>query len=269
MADLVQFLSSGLVGTTIGIAGIIIALSLYWRSQIGGVIAYQRDGDIIVGDTDEPFDPIEISFEKRQVPRVSGSEVIIWNRGKRTIRGNDIVTEDPLRIEFPADTRALRVSLIKTSRDVNKFVAGLNSDAPHIVNIHFDYLDPGDGAYIRVLHTGSDYLAPIKGTIRAVPIFQDCGIIQRLPTVDGRSLDARIGRFMRSGYATLLAAFISVFGFVGTFLAEERLLRPLLAIIGIGYSWIAYGSWRRRRRYPLSLADVVSTSTLKANAETN
>lgn len=121
----------------------------------------------LVETKSDPSDPIDIRFEDRSVPRVNKTLLYIWNSGRKTADGADIVASDPLRVALPDDTRVLRARLLRVTREVNG--VAVHQEAVNEALISFDFLDPGDGATIEVLHTGGAVQRQLKGTIKGIP----------------------------------------------------------------------------------------------------
>ena len=167
MQEFIRFLNQGWVGTFVGTAGATLAVFLYWRSRIPGIIAFQSQNVSMVGGGDAVF-PAEVTFQYQgtPVPRITSSTVWMWNAGKKTVRGSDIVAHDPLRLRFSAEV--LTVSIRKVSREAVQITADTSEDRK-IVRCGFEFLDPGDGGVLEVLHTGSNNAPECTGTIIGLP----------------------------------------------------------------------------------------------------
>ena len=71
-----------------------------------------------------------------------------------------------MRLQAAADAEILQASLVATSRAV--LAADVHHDGSS-ARIGFDYLDPGDGFRIQVLHTGKQGTMSLAGTVRGLP----------------------------------------------------------------------------------------------------
>ena len=76
----------------------------------------------MIGDGDAVF-PAEVTFQYQgtPVPRITSSTVWMWNAGKKTVRGSDIVVHDPLRLCYTGEV--LTVSIRKVSREAVRITA--------------------------------------------------------------------------------------------------------------------------------------------------
>jgi len=124
---------------------------------------------IIEKDEKALRDKLEILFEGKSITRLTATYIIFWNAGKATLYGKDITFADPLRLKFSENTEVLRVRVLKVSRTTNEFIAKINSSSQNEVIFSFDYLDPGDGATIEILHTARERYPKVQGTIRSIP----------------------------------------------------------------------------------------------------
>jgi hypothetical protein len=133
-------------------------------------LAYQWTGKhLIGGEGTDLTDEVVISYKGAAVPRLSSTNVVLWNAGTQTFRGSDIVESDPLRIELPQDAQILRITVTKRSRPVNQFAARVDSVKKNQAICTFDYLDQGDGVRLEMLHTCEKRRPMVRGTIRGLP----------------------------------------------------------------------------------------------------
>ena len=148
----------------------LVGLYLYWRSQISSIIAFQSDDMSMIGHSTAIF-PIgtEVRYRGTPVPRITSSTVWIWNEGKKTVRGADVV--EPLQLRFGGEVLNVRIRTV--SREAVKFAVATPTDtseeARRIVYFGFEFLDPGDGGVLEVLHTGSAEAPEFTGTIIGLP----------------------------------------------------------------------------------------------------
>ena len=216
-------------------------------------------------------DEVEIRFSGDIVPRVTADRIVLWNDGNTTLGASQIVESDPLRAELKEDSSLLKVSALKCSREVNGCSVGRRKDSQRIADIHFDFLDPGDGIAFEILHSGSPRDLDILGTLRGMPSgiknygrarwFTDRRT-KRLP-FPLNWLSFRFPLFLVIVFGFLMAAYglfkpqiISVFP---TFAKSSQPSDPtkpnwVYVLAGILYAAMPLALlWFRRRRYPASL----------------
>jgi hypothetical protein len=259
-------LNPGWVGSMIGIVGVIIALVIYRASLIGASPVYQRRSLRLIGpDAKTLHEGVEIRFKGEPIERLTKTLMVFWNSGRTLIRGSDVVDIDPIRCDFSVGSRILEVRVVKRNRATNKFDAQVDQNLPHRAIVDFDYLDPGDGAVLEMLHTDLKRYPEVKGTIRGVP----SGIVDwgPIPQPLNRRLPFPFTR-PRIVLATAIAfgAFLTAAGILFPEDMLERLsnervasgpsaLRISLVVIGVIYTALPlFVIWRIRRRFPRNLA---------------
>ncbi len=170
---MIDLLNQGWVGSVFGILGAlvgVVGIVLYRNSRIGARPTCQMKSLHLIGKTEQELpDEVEILFEGKAVPSLSSTMLYLWNAGKQTVRGNQIVGDDPLRFELRPQDRILKALVATRTRAVNKVQVTTPEDMQNKTFISFDYLDPGDGARIDILHTREFDKSKVLGSIRGIP----------------------------------------------------------------------------------------------------
>lgn len=170
MDKLVQYLGLGWVGSLVGILGIVLSIWVYFRSVRKAVPVVAFESIRLVGGTGSALpDAVTVLYQDRAVPRLTRSNVRLWNNGNLTLDGVSVAVVDPIRLEIEPDAEFLSVSIAKASRAVTQIRADILPTEPNKVVIQFDFLDPSDGALIECLHTGHTLSPQIKGVIKGIP----------------------------------------------------------------------------------------------------
>ena len=250
LIDMLEFFSQGWVGTTVGIAGLTLAVFFYWRSQIAGVITIQSHDMSMIGDDTAVFtDGVEVRYRDTPVPRITSSTVWMWNAGRKTVEGSKIVPHDPLQLRF--DGKILNVRIRKVTRDVLRFTAHASAKASRMVCLGFDFLDPGDGCVFEVLHAGSAKAPERTGTIIGLPKG-----LQYRPREGSLTSRWTKGTVLLlglpiSGGLLILTLRMVLHGILGVFGVSDLFDRPLLAAVLFGFLsfypivilWGLWGLW--------------------------
>jgi hypothetical protein len=162
-------LTLALGGFLITAVSLVAAYYFYVRSQQCPRLSVRKNSHLIVGRPEDEKSEIEISFQGRRVGRISKEIIVIWNSGNTILSGDQIVANDPLRIVLPENGEMLgSPEVIKESRAVNSVRVVLREDSLHEAVCIFDFLEPGEGAIIKALHTGRGKVE-VKGTLRGMP----------------------------------------------------------------------------------------------------
>lgn len=155
-----------LIGTLLGVAGLWFGVYSYRKSrQITRLRSMEGHTALMGPSPVEAEDRLRILFDNVEVPRLTSSSFGFWNDGTTTIRGDDIVKLDPLviRVEGGSILRATIEAATRPQIDAN-----IRENKDHIL-LAFDYLDPGDGFKIQLLHSGKLGEARLSGSIRGLP----------------------------------------------------------------------------------------------------
>jgi hypothetical protein len=153
----------------LGIAGLAaapigVAAGVRYGRRRARLVFVQR-GNVIV---EQPNDDITVHWRGHPVPRVSRTNITVWNAGTETIEGTAVVPNYPLRFSFSGDAEVLSIRMGGRTNDENAFKAEHDPDCTGAVRITFDYLDARQGARFEVLHTSDDPEAVPSGTIKGV-----------------------------------------------------------------------------------------------------
>ena len=180
LQELFNFFNQGWVGSLIGVVGVLIGaigIFSYKISKSRAKPSFQKSSLRLLGrDEDNLPEDVTVLFKGQEVDRLTKTQLIIWNNGTEVLNGEDIVSDDPLRIAFTEGTNILSYKILKTTRDVNKFSIKKDEDKPSQLFISFSYLDPSDGITLELLHDSSERYPNILGTIKGIPKgFDDLG----------------------------------------------------------------------------------------------
>ena len=257
------FFQSTITGNIAGFVSIFLGIyAIYITLRRGSVLAFGIKGVRLLGSLHSSF-PAEVSvmYKGQAIPRLTRSSLVIWNRGKNTIKGSDIVGSDPLRIEMEGDGRILSAEVVASSRTV---VGAECEVSEQQALLKFVFLDANDGFVIEVLHTSEDFRLPLMGTIQGLPEgFKNVG---RLLTAQSRTAGIAFGSATISIPRGVLVGTTLVFGILmvagAAFLpaeplhtlVDERSDRAPLWVAGLAYIVLSLLMlWRLRRKYPRSL----------------
>ena len=93
----VDLLNQPWLGTTLGFIGVLTAIVIYRISQEKAIPVYSEYSFPLIGQKKNLLPPaIEITFNKRIIRQLSKTYLTIWNSGKKTLYGKDIVDAAPI-----------------------------------------------------------------------------------------------------------------------------------------------------------------------------
>lgn len=164
-----SFLNQGWVGSTIGLAGVIISGILYFRAKRRAKPSVQFSRMTIVSpQSDELPSDVEILYKGSKINQLTKTNIILWNDGTETLHGSSVVEDSPVQICFEEGVTILRHQIVKETRSVNRSRLEPVENQRNAINIKFDYLDPADGINVEILHDSKSD-PTVVGAIRGLP----------------------------------------------------------------------------------------------------
>ena len=158
---------------------VVLAILFYYRSQIIKLPHYARTGETLIEENIIQHKPIKVLFQDKPVERLTKTYLALWNKGRATIRSEDLTQEDPLRLVPEVGTTILATEILFQNRPANK-IQLVPDPISSRVTIEFDFLDYNNGVIIVVYHTGSSFRGvDLVGTVKGATSLID---IDRLPS---------------------------------------------------------------------------------------
>lgn len=166
LATVKALLSENWLGTSIGLVGLVFGVYTYATSRRASRVSWRYSAVRLVGAHAQLGTKLAVSYDGASVPRLTLSKVFIWNSGTETIRRADIADHDRVRIQLGDDAHLLNATVEKSVRPVNAVTVESSAAGAFI---DFDFLDPGDGVRISLLHTGDKIKPQLAGTLKGMP----------------------------------------------------------------------------------------------------
>lgn len=252
MNQFLDFFSTPWIGTAIGAIGVVLAIYFYVKTRVVSRLSYELSETNIVGTLDAAFsNSLELTYEGRKVPRVTRTTIRMWNSGNATIRHADVAEGDPLSAVLSENSEVLQTAVVRQTRPVNQILIKSTSDQKVVVG--FDFLDPGDGFLIDIIHTDMLNVVGLTGTVIGLR-----GGFLRVE--DDLLYWSDIARFMSAVFAPMALFTFIILWLLPGHSAERPLIRSsgdviiLLGGIALNVAVMSYTlkrlpqrfSWRRR-----------------------
>lgn len=162
MKEVVDLLNStgklNLTFLILAILSIVIAIYFYIKSKKEKKPVYSLQTTKLIENKVSSIDKLNISFADKPVENLSITKLAFWNAGRETIRKNDFVQADRLRI-IPVDNITIFDYKIDFENDLNNIKIKQKKDSSLIIT--FDYLDINQGVVISVFHNGNTSENPL------------------------------------------------------------------------------------------------------------
>ncbi len=127
-------------------------------------ISFAKSSYSIVKNGANKISKLELYFNKAQIEDVTITKFAIWNSGNTTIKKDDIVRKEPLRVISKGSANILEVSILVENDTSNEFDVNLVNQKT--AEIYFDYVDKGNGITMQVIHDGKSSDLCIEGKIK-------------------------------------------------------------------------------------------------------
>ncbi len=155
----------GLVGTLLGLTGIVLAVFFYLRAKRDRRPFYHASTTPLVGPDATVYDELTLQYKGKKIPTLSSTIVSIWNHGRETIDRRDIAPQNPIVITCDDPAEFLSSSVIDSTKPACQFT--VTPAGERRVIIDFEFLDYKDTAQVLLLHTAAGGGAiHIFGTIK-------------------------------------------------------------------------------------------------------
>jgi hypothetical protein len=156
------YVRAGLV--VVAVLGILLRYMAVRRSRKNRQLRSHSDNVTMMRLEEGEDTKLQLAYKGRRIHNATISTIRLWNSGTEEIRRDDIPKTDPIRISLPETVEILEHNVLKETRDGNRVECSLRS--PSLLEVSFEYLNPGDGAIIQLLHTGDlESKAELNGDI--------------------------------------------------------------------------------------------------------
>lgn len=160
----------GIIGLPVGVLGIPLTYYFAQRGRQRPDMRSLVDHDLVISpESDILNSGLIMRFKEQEIRHVSRTNVALWNKQGDTVRGSDIVPDDPLRVTVGAGGVILQARIVALSRPQIKPSVSIPDTDSSILRVDFDFLDQCDGFVIEILHE-SEYEPQIEGTLRGAVI---------------------------------------------------------------------------------------------------
>jgi len=154
-----------IVSMGLGLTGIVLAIFFYFKSRSIRRIVYLKRSFSLLGKSTTSLDNFSASYQGKELSSLRASKIMLWNCGNTTISKTDIANSEKLSINLPNENRILESRVLSASNKSNEVTLNLDNENSSTI-IEFEYLDPGQGLVVSILHTGYERQIDVKGIIK-------------------------------------------------------------------------------------------------------
>ena len=182
---MIDFLSMPLVGSAVGIIGILLAIYFFIKSQVVAKPYYfiSHEEIININKFDESS-KIRLFYEDSEVAYLYKTVIIFKNKGSKVINQEDIVPENFVVDFSRCNPSTFKIFHVQTNSSKKSIVTNTNIENNKLY-FNFNYLDKNESIIITFIHNGKFLPENIEGEIKGVKkIKKRCS----MPTQDTMSL---------------------------------------------------------------------------------
>lgn len=160
------------IGTSVGIFGIILSIVFFIRSKTEVRLCYAivKQHAIVLCVGDRFPDKFQMRYDNHVIPALSTAIILLWNYGRKTLSKDDILSSDPLRLQFTngnEDVEALEVRSTHATREALKVDA---APSGKYIHLDFEILDYMEGFALEVFYAGDqETRIECTGTVKGSP----------------------------------------------------------------------------------------------------
>ncbi|MBU3185686.1 hypothetical protein [Clostridium estertheticum] len=144
------------------IVTIIVGYTFYKIALPDVKLAYDSTNEIVL-DKNLLFMKEEMHLGEHLINKLVKTTVYFWNSGNKTIREDDLVKEDVIRIEFSNKVNIYSAAIVFTEEPTNGF--NIKKIEENFIELEFKFFEPKSGIRVEILHDDEMAKASIKGKV--------------------------------------------------------------------------------------------------------
>jgi hypothetical protein len=158
----------GLIGTIAGIVGVVVTLIVFFISQRSREICYMVSASPTTIVRAGQSSDLRVHYKDKELTSdVSSIQIVIWNNGKESVKGANILSAVSLQL-LPRSA-ILEARVKKVTRSLVGFEIFNANASSGILGLSWNILESGDGALLEVIYTGTSEKVAIDGAIEDMP----------------------------------------------------------------------------------------------------
>lgn len=152
------------LATLCSIISIPLAIYFYFKSTDTKKIIYCTRSIKLIDNI--PNDSrLKLTFKDKEIKRVVLTKIAIWNGGSKSINHTDFSIKKPLKVCFKDPELVMETYLLYKDNYIEQLHLKKIQDGS--VGIEFNYIDPGEGILLQILHEGdTENWSSVKGILK-------------------------------------------------------------------------------------------------------
>lgn len=193
--------------SALSIFSVVFGIYTWYASKQRKEISMHYVSDVLVKAGKQQVKNLEILYNGKPIADLTSTKFYIWNSGNQVLYNSDIVSSRPLSICADNATCILDTQILKVSDSTNAFC--VFSQNANSARFDFDYVEPGAGILVQVLHTGESINLRVDCKIKGGKEVKDC-----TPTSKNRKISKtdKFLNFVASEFAFSVWIIVTLFG---------------------------------------------------------
>lgn len=139
----------------LAIVGVVLSIVFYLRSRNFPNPRYRIRFNIILEDFASKLEGLRVLYGRQRVRNLVSTHIVFWNGGRGTLDSSHVSQAGPVTIKAKADVRVHQAKIIHSTA-VHSLFELSEIEGERAFALKFDFVDPGDGCVIQVVHNGPD-----------------------------------------------------------------------------------------------------------------
>ncbi len=145
----------GIFGTVASIFSLIAAIYFYHQSRIFPELTFLVNPAITTVVNTNQTSRLNVLHDNKEIKtNVKATQVAIWNRGRKSIKTNDILK--PIFLELKPGAQILESSVVITSRDLIGLLIDQSQATDGKLGLSWKILEENDGATIQIIYASNE-----------------------------------------------------------------------------------------------------------------
>jgi hypothetical protein len=158
-----------IAGCLVGLAGIVLAVYYYRKSQRTKRLAFDTRAFGLISNTAASLPGLHVSYRDQEFRALTAAKILLVNSGTEMVQGSDIADADPISFRLPDDSEILSATMSFVSDPTNQLRLESPDASRNVLRVTFDYLAPRQGCVILLLHNGMQDTPILSGgTLKGV-----------------------------------------------------------------------------------------------------
>lgn len=160
------FITNPLVDVILGaILSALFSIFLFYKNRQHKIPMFSYSTKNLLSKYISNYKGLRIKYNEVEVESLNVTKLFFWNKGRASIRREDIAELDPIRFFVGDDSMIVDYGIIGKSDESINVQINISDDNKYL-KLDFDYINHNEGFVIQLFHTKDDCDFNVLGTIK-------------------------------------------------------------------------------------------------------